>query len=326
MCQNRFTSRIAAYKVCWKAGCASSDILAAIDRAVADGVDVLSLSLGGIPRPYYRDSMAIAAFGAIQKGVFMSCSAGNSGPTPSTVGNMAPWMMTVAASYIDRTFPTKVKLSNGKSFKGSSLYSAKKKRTKQLPLVYKDTAGGNRAEFCVNGSLSPSLVKGKIVLCERGINSRTEKGFVVKSAGGAGMLLLNGPSQGEELFADPHVLPAATLGASAAKAIKGYLMLSKNLTGSIAFLGTQYGARAPVVAAFSSRGPSMVDPYVIKPDITAPGVNILAAWPPITPPTELKTDKRRVLFNIISGILYLLFYGISNLNINDFIPLRSFNI
>ncbi|KMT00168.1 hypothetical protein BVRB_1g019860 [Beta vulgaris subsp. vulgaris] len=296
----RFTSRIAAYKVCWGRGCASSDILAAIDQAVADGVDVLSLSLGGLPRPYYQDSMAIAAFGAMQKGVFFSCSAGNSGPIPSTVGNMAPWMMTVAASYVDRVFPTKVKLSNGKTFTGSSLYSVAKK-TKQLPLVYKETAGGKRAEFCINGSLSSSLVKGKIVLCDRGSNGRTEKGFVVKSAGGAGMILLNSPTQGEELFADSHVLPATTVGASAAKAIKEYYILNKNSTASISFYGTRYGARAPVVAAFSSRGPSLVDPYVIKPDITAPGVNILAAWPPTISPTELKNDNRRVQFNIVSG-------------------------
>ncbi|KAL9234426.1 hypothetical protein vseg_009298 [Gypsophila vaccaria] len=297
----RFTSRIAAYKVCWEAGCASSDILAAIDQAVADGVDVISMSLGGLPRPYYRDSMAIAAFGAVQKGVFMSNSAGNSGPIPSSVGNMAPWMMTVAASYTDRSFPTKVKLSNGKTFKGASLYSGVRK-TKQLPLAYKETAGSSiRAAFCLNGTLSPSLVNGKIVLCERGITSRTEKGFVVKSAGGAGMLLLNSPIEGEELFGDAHVLPATILGASAARTIKAYYTLNKNLSASISFLGTQYGARAPVVAAFSSRGPSLVDPNVIKPDITAPGVNILAAWPPITPPTELKSDRRRVLFNIISG-------------------------
>ncbi|GAB4844412.1 hypothetical protein Ancab_037776 [Ancistrocladus abbreviatus] len=295
----RYTSRVAAYKVCWAAGCATSDILAAIDQAVADGVDVLSLSLGGLPRPYHRDSMAIASFGAVQQGVLVSCSAGNSGPIRSTVGNMAPWMMTVGASYLDRSFPTKVKLGNGKKFRGASLYSGKK--TKQLPVVYKETAGGTGAELCLNGSLSSRLVKGKIVACDRGINSRTQKGETVKEAGGAGMLLLNTVNQGEELFADAHVLPATTLGAKAARAIKSYLALNKSLTASIAFKGTKYGERAPVMAAFSSRGPSLVDPNVIKPDITGPGVNILAAWPPITSPTGLKSDKRRVLFNIVSG-------------------------
>ncbi|KAK7292568.1 hypothetical protein RJT34_15419 [Clitoria ternatea] len=296
----RYTSRIAAYKVCWRLGCANSDILAAIDKAVADGVDVLSLSLGGMARPYYNDSIAIASFGATQRGVFVSCSAGNSGPSKSSVGNVAPWLMTVAASYTDRTFPTKLKLGNGQVFKGSSLY--KGKQTNQLPLVYANSSKSQRtAQYCTKGSLDPKFAKGKIVACERGINSRTEKGEVVKMAGGAGMILLNSENQGEELFADPHVLPATSLGASASKTIRSYIHSAKAPTASISFLGTSYGDPAPIVAAFSSRGPSAVGPDVIKPDVTAPGVNILAAWPPTTSPSMLNNDKRSVLFNVVSG-------------------------
>uniref|UniRef100_A0A9I9DH51 Subtilisin-like protease SBT1.1 n=2 Tax=Cucumis melo TaxID=3656 RepID=A0A9I9DH51_CUCME len=297
----RFTSRIVAYKVCWPLGCANADILAAMDSAVADGVDVLSLSLGGGSSSFYKDNIAIAAFGAIQKGVFVSCSAGNSGPSPSTVGNAAPWIMTVAASYTDRTFPTTVKLGNGQVFEGSSLYYGKS--INELPLVYNNTAGdGQETNVCIAGSLDPSMVKGKIVICERGTISRTEKGEQVKLAGGTGMILINTQFEGEELFADPHVLPATTLGASAGKAILDYIASSKTQAkASIVFEGTKYGSQAPRVAAFSSRGPSLVGPDVIKPDVTAPGVNILAAWPPIVSPSELASDTRRVMFNIISG-------------------------
>lgn len=295
----RYTSRIAAYKACWSLGCSSSDILAAIDKAVADGVDVLSLSLGGSSRPYYRDTVAIASFGATQSGVFVSCSAGNSGPSISTVDNTAPWIMTVAASYTDRSFPAIVKLGNGHSFEGSSLYSGK--GSKQLPLVFGKTAGVSGAEYCINGSLNRKLVKGKIVICQRGLNSRTGKGEQVKLAGGAGMLLLNSDKEGEELIADAHVLPAATLGASAGKAVKKYVNSTKRPTASIVFKGTVFGNPAPVIASFSSRGPSLVGHDVIKPDVTAPGVNILAAWPATTSPSMLKSDDRRVLFNIISG-------------------------
>nr|KYP76924.1 Subtilisin-like protease [Cajanus cajan] len=265
----RYTSRIAAYKVCWRLGCANSDILAAIDQAVADGVDVLSLSLGGTAKAFYNDSIAIASFGATQKGVFVSCSAGNSGPSSSTVGNVAPWIMTVAASYLDRSFPTQVKLGNGHVFKGSSLY--KGKQAHQLPLVYGNSSKAQRtAQYCTKG--------------------------------GAGMILLNSENQGEELFADPHVLPATSLGASASKTIRSYIHSAKTPpTASISFLGTTYGDPAPIMAAFSSRGPSSVGPDVIKPDVTAPGVNILAAWPPTTSPSMLKSDKRSVLFNIVSG-------------------------
>ena len=133
-----FTARIAAYKVCYAFGCSSSDILAAMDTAVSDGVNILSLSLGGIAKPYYGDSIAIAALGAFQQGVFVSCSAGNSGPYSSTVGNVAPWIMTVGASSLDRSFPTTVTLGDGQLFKGASLYSGK--NIKSLQLVYGATA------------------------------------------------------------------------------------------------------------------------------------------------------------------------------------------
>ncbi|CAM8923856.1 unnamed protein product [Rhodiola kirilowii] len=291
-------SRIAAYKACWSQGCASSDLTAAIDQAVADGVDVLSLSLGGFPKPYYGDSIAIASFGAIQKGVFVSCSAGNLGPITSSVSNTAPWIMTVGAGSLDRHFPTYVKLGDGRKLTGSSLFPGK--GTDKLPLVYKKSAGKGGAEFCTKGALDRRVVKGKIVVCENGMIGRTEKGAQVKTAGGAGMLLLNHENAGEELLADAHVLPAASLGASAAKVVRSYLN-SSNPCASISSTGTVYGDPAPLVSAFSSRGPNAVDSDIIKPDVIAPGLNILAAWPPTTSPSMLASDKRRVKFNILSG-------------------------
>ncbi|KAL0428959.1 UNVERIFIED_CONTAM: Subtilisin-like protease SBT1.1 [Sesamum radiatum] len=207
--------------------------------------------------------------------------------------------MTVAASYMDRGFPTKVQLGDGQVFSGASLYSGKP--TRPLPLVYGETAGGGAAKFCSRSSLSPRLVKGKIVICDRGINGRVAKGEEVKMAGGSGMILANDENQGEELLADPHILPATSLGAVAANAAKMYSNFSSNATATIEFEGTVYSNLAPVMAAFSSRGPNMIGPDIIKPDITAPGVNILAAWPPNISPSELKSDRRRVRFNIVSG-------------------------
>ncbi|KAK9758014.1 hypothetical protein RND81_01G200800 [Saponaria officinalis] len=296
-----YRSRIAAYKACWEKGCTNSDIVAAIDQSLADGVDILSISLVGDPLPYYQDTMLVAAFAASEKGVFVSLAAGNEGPTPSTVGNSAPWVTTVGASFLDREFLGRVTLSNGKTFEGASIYSDDKCKIKHLPIVYKETAGHKGAEFCINGSLSPKLVKGKIVLCQRGVNYRTEKGLVVKSAGGAAMLLFNNPEFGDELIADPHVLPAVTLKASEGEEIKWFVTSNTSITASISFLGTRYGARAPLVAAMSSRGPNIVDPYVIKPDIVAPGIDILSAWPPVASITDLSSDKRKAEFNIISG-------------------------
>jgi subtilisin family serine protease len=80
--------------------------------AVADGVHVLSLSLGGPPSDYVADTIAIGAFYAVQKGVTVVCSAGNSGPEPGSVSNLAPWILTVAASTMDRDFPAYVTFGN----------------------------------------------------------------------------------------------------------------------------------------------------------------------------------------------------------------------
>ncbi|GKV30623.1 hypothetical protein SLEP1_g39417 [Rubroshorea leprosula] len=114
---------LAAYKVCWNSGCYDSDILAAFDAAVADGVDIISLSVGGVVVPYHLDSIAIGAFGATDRGIFVSAPAGNGGPGGLTVTNVAPWVTTVDAGTIDGDFPADVKLGNGKTLPGVSIYN-----------------------------------------------------------------------------------------------------------------------------------------------------------------------------------------------------------
>ncbi|XVE77034.1 hypothetical protein DITRI_Ditri13aG0029700 [Diplodiscus trichospermus] len=295
----RYTARIAVYKALWPGGSMSVDILAAMVQAIEDGVDVLSVSIGSTtgPEPYYQDYAAIASFFAIVRGIFVTFSAGNYGPYKYPAVNTAPWIMTVAASTIDRSFPTTVKLGNGQTFEGSSFYTGK--ATKLLPVVYGKTAGRKGAEYCTAGLLNPKLVKGKIVICEQGFFTFAAKGEQVKFAGGVAMLIMS--PQGEDLNTWVNVLPDALLGALASEAVRKYVNSTKTPTASVSFKGTTYGGRAPMVAAFSSRGPNLVGPDVVKPDVTAPGVDILAAWPTGTSTTELKQDKRRVLFNIISG-------------------------
>lgn len=107
-------ARIAMYKVCWSYGCSSADILAAYDDAIADGVDIISVSLGSdFPFPYMEDPIAIGSFHAMKNGILTSNSAGNSGPYPYSVSNCAPWTLTVAANTIDRKFVAQVVLGNG---------------------------------------------------------------------------------------------------------------------------------------------------------------------------------------------------------------------
>ncbi|XP_020571348.1 subtilisin-like protease SBT1.4 [Phalaenopsis equestris] len=283
-------AHISAYKICWIAGCFDSDILAAMDAAVADGANVISLSVGsnGYPPAYYRDSIAIGAFGAARHGVIVSCSAGNSGPDP--------W-----ASTVDREFPADVVLGDGSLYNGVSLYAGSDNVTAaDLPLVYGGDAG---SRLCVSGLLNSSIVVGKIVLCDRGGNARVDKGSAVKLAGGVGMILANTKENGEELIADPHLIPATMVGEAAGDKIRAYISSASTPSATIVFRGTVIGddPPAPKVAAFSSRGPNYRTPEILKPDVIAPGVNILAAWTGAASPTDLDNDPRRVDFNIISG-------------------------
>ncbi|KAI3508209.1 hypothetical protein L1887_23214 [Cichorium endivia] len=299
-------ARIAVYKVCWTGGCFSSDILSAVDRAVEDGVDVLSISLGGSVSSYYRDSLSIAAFGAMEKGILVSCAAGNGGPEPSTITNVSPWIMTVGASTIDRDFPASVKLGTGEILQAISLYKGRRHLSPetQYSLVYtgSNSTDPDPGSLCMEGTLDKHVVAGKIVICDRGINPRVEKGQVVKHAGGIGMILSNTASNGEDMVADSHLLPAVSVGEKEGTTIKQYAMNNRNPTATLAFLGTKIGIRpSPVVAAFSSRGPNTISSEILKPDVVAPGVNILAAWTGDLGPSGLETDQRRVKFNILSG-------------------------
>ncbi|CAI9100737.1 OLC1v1037901C1 [Oldenlandia corymbosa var. corymbosa] len=294
-------ARVATYKVCWKNGCFGSDILAGMERAIGDGVDVLSMSLGGGSGPYYRDTIAIGAFSAMEKGILVSCSAGNSGPAKASLANLAPWIMTVGAGTIDRDFPAFAQLGNGQKITGVSLYSGNGMGKNLVSLVY--SKGGNTSSnLCLPGSLDPTQVKGKVVLCDRGVNARVEKGAVVKEAGGVAMILANTAASGEELVADSHLLPAVAVGKKLGDVIREYVRTSKKPTAVLSFGGTVVNVKpSPVVAAFSSRGPNTVTPQILKPDVIGPGVNILAAWSGAIGPTGLEKDTRKTPFNIMSG-------------------------
>ncbi|KAL3824505.1 hypothetical protein ACJIZ3_020534 [Penstemon smallii] len=295
-------ARIAVYKICWSAGCYDSDILAAMEEAIADGVNVISLSVGanGYAPQYDYDSIAIGAFGAVEHGIVVSCSAGNSGPGSHTAVNIAPWILTVGASTLDREFPADVILGDGRILGGVSLYSGDSLGKELLPLVYAADCGGR---YCYSGTLDPAKVAGKIVICDRGGNARVEKGNAVHIAGGAGMIMANLADSGEELLADAHFVPATMVGQIAGDKIRAYARSDPKPTATITFRGTVISKSppAPRVASFSSRGPNYRTAEILKPDVIAPGVNILAGWTGYIGPTDLDSDTRKVEFNIISG-------------------------
>ncbi|XP_051118434.1 subtilisin-like protease SBT1.2 [Andrographis paniculata] len=293
-------AHIAVYKVCWFSGCYSSDILAAMDVAIRDGVDVLSLSLGGFPVPLYEDNIAIGSFRAMEHGISVVCAAGNNGPIQNSVANEAPWITTVGASTLDRRFPAIVRLSNGKFLYGESMYPGNGHEN-ELELVY-FANGDNGSQFCMRGSIPRAKARGKMVVCDRGVNGRAEKGQVVKEAGGAAMILANTEINLEEDSVDVHVLPATLIGSDESYRLKSFINATRRPKARIIFGGTVKGrARAPAVAQFSSRGPSFTNPSILKPDMIAPGVNIIAAWPQNLGPSALPEDSRRVNFSVMSG-------------------------
>ncbi|XP_047979923.1 subtilisin-like protease SBT1.7 [Salvia hispanica] len=296
-------ARVAAYKVCWLGGCLSSDILMAMDKAIEDGVHILSLSLGGSVNDYFLDTVAIGAFAAASKGVFVSCSAGNGGPRPGSLSNVAPWITTVGAGTMDRQFPSYITLGNGRKLTGESLYSGKLLPVSLVPLVYAgNISKASNGNLCIEGGLIQEKAKGKIVVCDRGLNPRAQKGLAVKEAGGIGMILANTEAFGEELVADAHFIPTAAVGQAPGEEIKKYAFSEANPTATVASGRTQLGVQpSPVLAAFSSRGPNPITPDILKPDLIAPGVNILGGWTGKVGPTGLAEDTRHVDFNIVSG-------------------------
>ncbi|XP_068658835.1 subtilisin-like protease SBT5.6 [Aristolochia californica] len=310
--------RLAMYKVCWplpggdpalENTCLEADMLAAIDDALGDGVDILSISIGttGTPPKYTGDGIALGALHAAKKNVVVVCSAGNSGPAPATVSNLAPWIITVGASSIDRLFPSPVLLGNGVEVKGQTVTPYKLK-DKMYPLVFAadvvvpGTPNNITAGQCLPGSLDPKKVKGKIVFCLRGNGARVGKGMEVKRAGGAAFILGNLPGNGAEISVDANVLPGTSVTSDDAEAILKYINSTRNPMAKVIPAKTILDVKpAPFMAAFSSTGPNLLEPNILKPDITAPGLNILAAWSEVSPPTKLVGDQRRVKYNIISG-------------------------
>ncbi|CAK9151834.1 unnamed protein product [Ilex paraguariensis] len=310
-------ARVATYKVCWPPvggnECFDADILAAFDMAIHDGVDVLSVSLGGNPAPFFNDSVAIGSFHAVKHGIAVICSAGNSGPDDGTVSNIAPWQITVGASTMDRQFPSYVVLGNKMSLKvtshiqGESLSPKALPNKKFFPIVSAaDTKAANAsagdALLCKAGTLDLRKVKGKILVCLRGDNARVDKGRQAALAGAVGMVLANDEASGNEILADPHVLPASHINYTDGVAVFSYINSTRSPMASITFPTTQLGTKpAPFMAAFSSKGPNTITPEILKPDITAPGVSVIAAYTEAQGPTNEDFDTRRVLFNSVSG-------------------------
>jgi len=278
-------AHLAIYKVLHKdaAGRAtgtSSDIFAGIDKAIRDNVDVLSMSLGSVTLALHESPVAVGSFAAIVRGIFPCAAAANEGPAKSVIGNDAPWILTVGASTTGRKIMASVRLGNGREFPGESTYQPSTLNNTELPLVYPFARLATPDASACNLDLRQFNVQGKIVMCTNTIIDDITRGYIVKRAGGAGMIVMNVWESGDTTAPHSHVLPTTNVGNRVARMIGSYYANTANPTAAIVFKGTQYEVSpSPAVATFSSRGPSLVNGGIIKPDVIAPGVNILAAWP-----------------------------------------------
>ena len=233
------------------------------------------------------DSVAQAFRGASNAGVFVANSAGNSGPGASTLDHPAPWVTTVAAATFRRAFQA-VQLGNGARYVGAST-------TLPLPTpatlvtagsVKLASAAAADANRCFLGSLDPAKTAGKVVVCDRGVNDRIEKSFEVKRAGGVGMVLAN--VSPNSLNGDYHAVPSVHITDTDGAAVKAYITSAgAGATAKIVPLTAAELAAAPKVPEitdFSSRGPSTTTGGdILKPDIAAPGNDVIAA---VAPPSN----------------------------------------
>jgi len=262
-------AHVIAYKVCGADGCFASDSVAAVEQAIDDGVDVINFSIGGGSVPY-SDPVELAFLDAYAAGVFVAASAGNDGPDPSTVEHRGPWVTTVAASTENRQFLSTVSLvaGNGQklTLKGASITPGIGVRT---PVALASSVGD---DLCQDAGPDGAFA-GKIVVCRRGVNARIEKSYNVSRRGAVGMLLYN--QSPLELDTDNHTVPSVQLQNSPGNTLVAFLGTHTGVKATFV-AGRAVAGRGDVMAAFSSRGGVALTLGVNKPDVTAPGVQILA--------------------------------------------------
>ncbi|TYK16638.1 subtilisin-like protease SBT3.7 isoform X1 [Cucumis melo var. makuwa] len=275
-------ARLAIYKALWtnRGVGSSADILKAIDEAIHDGVDVLSISIGGSP-PFYPEftelsDIAFGSFHAITKGISVVCAAGNSGPSPQMVDNVAPWIFTVATNTIDRAFLSSITtLRDNTTFMGQSLLESKKDLVAELVSWERcDQLSGNEA-----------FINGKVVLCFPKLadySTISKAAEVVVRANGTGIIVAGQQVDNNLLACISSPIPCILVDTIVGSKLFFYFLQNSDhpvvmLRAARTIIGKPI---APTIAHFSSRGPNSVSPPILKPDISAPGSNILSAVSP----------------------------------------------
>ncbi|KAI9114709.1 hypothetical protein K1719_014407 [Acacia pycnantha] len=291
------SARIATYAACDKLGfCTDEDILSAFDDAISDGVHILSVSLGnGAPTDFLSDSVAIGSFHAMEKGILTVQAAGNSGPSFGSVSSVAPWILTVAASTTDRKIIDKLVLGNGHTLIGNSI-NAFTSNGSTFPIAKVNGDSKDCPEFLATSCvcLDTNLVKGKIVLC-------TDQSLLYSdnSQGVVGAITVS--TDRIEDMSEVVPLPSLDMSEDDFNIVKSYLNSTQDPKAEIKKSEIFVDENAPRTIEFSARGPNLLAAEILKPDVTAPGVGILAAYSPVGSVSEFSNDKRSVKYNFLSG-------------------------
>lgn len=268
-------ARVAMYKVCGVQGCFGSDSAAAVQQAIRDGVNVINFSISGGANPF-SDAVELAFLDAFNAGVFVSASAGNSGPTADTTDHRGPWVTTVAASTQVRAFQNTLTLT---ADGGASLTLKGTSITRGVGPAPVFVPTGTAAATQCDNPLAAGSVAGKIVVCRRGNTGRAQKGYNVLQGGAAGMILYNQSTTVTDVETDNHFLPATHIQFVDGQALLAFIAANTNVQATLT-QGVKVSAQGDVMASFSSRGGPGQSLGVSKPDVTAPGVQILAGASP----------------------------------------------
>ena len=292
-------ANVIMYKACiLKDGsgtCDESDLVAAIDQATQDGVDVINYSIGGDARDPYEllddaQSDASAFFQARSAGIVIAAAAGNDGPGPGSVSEPAnaPWVIAAANASHNRVFVNGLtNLASATEAPADLVGAGFTAGYGPASVVYAGDYGnalcgtGDSEGVTPTGKSNPfpaGTFQGQIVVCDRGVYARVEKGYNVKAAGAGGYILANAAGDGESVISDDHYLPAVHLGYDEGAVLKSWLQTPGTHGGTIAGVSISLdAANGDILESDSSRGPVGFRGGVLKPDITAPGSNILSS-------------------------------------------------
>ncbi|XP_047319973.1 subtilisin-like protease SBT4.3 [Impatiens glandulifera] len=290
------SARIATYKVC-EGKCVNEDIMAAFDDAIADNVDIITISLvSGRPVKISEDVIAIGSFHAMEKGILTIQAAGNAGNELFTVSSIAPWLFTVAASSIDRKIITKLVLGNGRTIIVSiNLFICSHNKMLVYGREITNHCNESNAKKCMVECIDPPLVKGRIILCDDDGSDALFK-LVAINASASGIIYRLNEAYVDDIEAQPF--PVVYLNDFDFHYVESYHKFGKLASARIFRSETIHNNIAPIVAFFSSRGPNMIIPGIFKPDITAPGVVILAESPK---DTNISIGQVGAKYNFDSG-------------------------